>query len=1030
MDGVNVAHLHVRAEGNILRRALPAAEYADILHFEVCWLDGMAGDRVVPFLHLLGRGNVYLAITTANAHFVAMRGVEPTVATLPLSQIDGVEGKGPVPARFFHSHIHGEPDAMRVAKRFEIRARRRRPWQDGPRTDPSAATGGSPEEDLEPKTLAGAGAGPEPVTESDETAGGATSLSTSHSRVVGAATADASLAPLAPLAPPADATRTSDSSMRDGESVQRQVPPYPTRALASEPPPVSAAAPPGGDETREFRRRDGDPAEPNPTAAVPSFDVRAALAEANERAIDRVQRAVVRAAADAEKKKTERALAAQPGQPAVSDAVVPDDERGALFQTEIVQMVSVERGSQAMYQLECAVLVAHGVKAARDASARDAANGLPVGCVRLAAAQAAATLAARLPVEHLSCLDDFAAVVDAADDAEGGVAAGPVVLAADMARLADHVVRDADGAMALRNPGDDAEDDDAHFLPLPEASGAAAGPEPGLAAAAAPEPSAPEPVALAPGDAPSAFASRLARGTCLSAPLVPALAIAVAALEAARVRREVEAARDAGGESDYAESDYAVNSARRDWDRERELFRVLERAMLAPRRGAVVGGVGETAGLVVERVGAFETDDLCAAAAMAEHAKKSRAVRGLALGAPKLFDAVARRLSRAVFEATYPHPALRRRRRFRDDKAGFGGVANWARLVLAARQGAAAHRAAHLLHWTKHVLARSEGSPFERLDIATRESNVLESITQSALVFRPRIHAAARRRFLGSDVQNERHDEKDDVETFSESAYAALGEASDASFARLRPPADGCTEGVLDLVVDVLHECVSLAHHAHLLGGADGWNTQKHAVAHHLVRAVPPRDVRPKVAAMFARMVNVSFDAFAADKAVGPRGAAAVRAFRCASVLRHLIEGAPDARVTRCIQDEYDVELRYVFARAEVYARTTVPGDAFFEKHARRHFNWVMREVCPAFGKAQKEVAKAEALALWREEMLARGAEELEARLPGEARRENEADENEAPAGAGSGANAEGPDAVAPGKALENARSSVERAAA
>ena len=182
MDRVNVAHLHVRAEGNILRRALPAAEYADILHFEVCWLDGMAGDRVVPFLHLLGRGNVYLAITTANAHFVAMRGVEPTVATLPLSQIDGVEGKGPVPARFFHSHIHGEPDAMRVAKRFEIRARRRRPWQDGPRTDPSAATGGSLEEGLEPKTLAGAGAGPEPVTESDETAGGATSLSTSHSR--------------------------------------------------------------------------------------------------------------------------------------------------------------------------------------------------------------------------------------------------------------------------------------------------------------------------------------------------------------------------------------------------------------------------------------------------------------------------------------------------------------------------------------------------------------------------------------------------------------------------------------------------------------------------------------------------------------------------------------------------------------------------------------------------------------------------------------------------------------------------------
>ena len=1011
MDRVNVAHLHVRAEGNILRRALPAAEYADILHFEVCWLDGMAGDRVVPFLHLLGRGNVYLAITTANAHFVAMRGVEPTVATLPLSQIDGVEGKGPVPARFFHSHIHGEPEAMLVAKRFEIRARRRRPWQDGPAVV-SAATGDSPKTGLEEReALAGAGAGPEPVTESDETAGGATSL-----RDSGAATADVG----APIALPADAMPPGGTVTRDGH-VERRVPPYPARVPTS-PPPAPAAAP----EMREFRRRDGDPAEPNPTAAAPPFDVRAALAEATERALDRVQRAALRAAADVEKRN--RDVFAYAGQPDASNAVIPDDERGsAAFQTETVKMVSVERGSQALYQLECAVVVAHGVKAARDASARDAKLGGKggKGC-RLAAAEAAASLAARLPVEHLSCLDDFAAVVDAADDAEGGVAAGPVVLAADMARLADHVVRDADGAMALRDPGDDTEDDDAHFLPLPEASGAAAGPEPGLAAVAFS--SAPEPVARAPGDAPIAFASRLTRGTCVSAPLVPALAVAVAALEAARVRREVEAARDAGGSD--AESDYAVNSARRDWDRERELFRVLERAMLAPRRGAVVGGVGETAGLVVERVGAFETDDLCAAAAMVEHAKKSRAVRGLALGAPKLFDAVARRLSRAVFEATYPHPALRRRRRFRDDKAGFGGVANWARLVLAARQGAAAHRAAHLLHWTKHVLARSEGSPFERLDIATRESNVLESITQSALVFRPRIHAAARRRFLGSDVRNDFQNEKDDVETFSESAYAALGEASDASFTRLRPPADGCTEGVLDLAVDVLHECVSLAHHAHLLGGADGWNTQKHAVAHHLARAVPPRDVRPKVAAMFARMVNVSFDAFAADKAVGPRGAAAVRAFRCASVLRHLIEGAPDARVTRCIQDEYDVELRYVFARADVYARTTVPGDAFFEKHARRHFNWVMREVCPAFGKAQKEVAKAEALALWREEMLARGAEELEAHLPGEARRENEVDENEAPAGAGSGANAEGPDAVAPGKSLENAQPRVERAAA
>ena len=120
--------------------------------------------------------------------------------------------------------------------------------------------------------------------------------------------------------------------------------------------------------------------------------------------------------------------------------------------------------------------------------------------------------------------------------------------------------------------------------------------------------------------------ARLERGTCFSAALMPALAVAVASLEAARVRRELEAARDAG-ERD-AESDYAINSARRDLDRERELFFVLERAMLAPKRGVVVGGVGTTAGLVVERVGAFETDDLCAAAAMAEQAREDAAFEG------------------------------------------------------------------------------------------------------------------------------------------------------------------------------------------------------------------------------------------------------------------------------------------------------------------------------------------------------------------------------------------------------------------
>ena len=173
----------------------------------------------------------------------------------------------------------------------------------------------------------------------------------------------------------------------------------------------------------------------------------------------------------------------------------------------------------------------------------------------------------------------------------------------------------------------------------------------------------------------------------------------------------------------------------------------------------------------------------------------------------------------------------------------------------------------------------------------------------------------------------------------------------------------------------------------------------------------------------------------AAYSSLGPidsLGAAAVRAFRCASVLRHLIEGAPDSKVTRLIQDEYDVELRYVFAREDVYARTTVPGDAFFEKHARRHFNWVMREVCPSFGKARKEASRAEALALWRETMLAREAErgEPRGRAGEETSAERAADENEAPANAGSGANADGADAIAPDKAPTDAPPSLELAAA
>ena len=945
MDGVNVAHRYVRSEGNVLRRALPAEEFADILHFEVCWLDSLEGDRVTPHLHTLGRGNVYVVVTTQHVHFVALRGVDPVVATLPLREITKVEGKGPVPARFFHSHIHGELDAMRVAKRFEINTRRVRPGLNlGP---------GMTVADFVPAMTMTARPNV-PRTSNEQT-----SASTENALQTDADTANA--APAGPVMESATESGKSKSLIQRIEALMsswrapampRPVPTHPT-PVRSPPPEHANQAPP------EVLDQNGETNEANNVAA---FDVRAALAEANERALDRIQRAVVAAAEEAEKAAKPTKLSTV-GQPDVADALVPTDEKYLSFLTETIHLVAIERGSQALYQLESAVLVAHGVKAARDATVRDASNGVGGG-VRVAAAEAAATLAASLPVSHLSCLDDFSIVVDATDDAEGGVAAGPVVFAADMARLLEHTSRDSAGDLEIRASTSECGSENGDVLD----DAPTVGPESQESSELVPNASAARVSFLPPSD----VVARLARGTCVAAPLMPALAVAVASLEAARVRREIEAARsDARSASPHPDDDAATNSMRRDFDAERALFTVLERAMLAPRRGAVIGGVGNVSGIVVERVGAFETDDLCAAAAMAEHAKRSHAIRRLALSSTKLFDAVAQRLVKSSFDATHAHPALRRRRAFCDDKLGFDANANWARLILAARQGAAAHRAAHLFHWTKMVLARSEGAAFERLDLCTRESGAFASVVQAAFIYRPLVHSALRRNTLLSGGEG-------DERGYSEDEYASL--ESDSAFHALRPPSDATPAWSLDMTIDTLHECISCATHAHLMGGGDGWNTPQHLVAHHMLKLVPPRDVRPKVAAIFQRMVNAAFEACPIGceyTGVGPQGANAVRAFRCATVLRHLIEGSPDSSITKAIRDEYDVELKHVFTRADVYERTTRHGDAFYEKHARAHFNWVMREVCPDFGKAQKEASKNDALALWREEMTARGQNEM-----------------------------------------------------
>ena len=91
------------------------------------------------------------------------------------------------------------------------------------------------------------------------------------------------------------------------------------------------------------------------------------------------------------------------------------------------------------------------------------------------------------------------------------------------------------------------------------------------------------------------------------------------------------------------------------------------------------------------------------------------------------------------------------------------------------------------------------------------------------------------------------------------------------------------------------------------------------------------------------------------------------------------MEGMPDAVVSKCVQDEYEVEMKYVFSRKEVYERTTRGGDAFFERHARPHFDFVAREVLPDFGKAGRAMDRAEAMALWREQVMAQAEGRVDA---------------------------------------------------
>ena len=55
-------------------------EFADVLHYEVCWIDDVVGDRITP---LLRRGNAYVAVTSTRVHIVRTKGAHPAASSIP-----------------------------------------------------------------------------------------------------------------------------------------------------------------------------------------------------------------------------------------------------------------------------------------------------------------------------------------------------------------------------------------------------------------------------------------------------------------------------------------------------------------------------------------------------------------------------------------------------------------------------------------------------------------------------------------------------------------------------------------------------------------------------------------------------------------------------------------------------------------------------------------------------------------------------------------------------------------------------------
>lgn len=935
-------------QANVLRRALTPEEHADIRHYEVCWVEAVHGEALTP--NVRTRTHAYVAITSRHVHIIDVQGTNPGVRTVPLNEIESVEAQGPVvPGPFSAAAVNRNSERLQLTRRKEFDAAMQDntlPRQLGQRAearhfvhDPERYAEGMA--NRKARATAAVSAGKSMMGRMISKMMALSSSSSSSSSSFNKRRAAAAGVPSPPQTPPPPRRGASFAfkqqlldeapgwsagaiagPVTEGwsgagpvtESVMGIMPSHhglrgPAADVAPHPGQHQAAMglttvnrpPPLALETVKEARAVAMDHSLGLNSTQRSFDLSAAVENAREKGSQSARAAVERSGSSSQR-----------------DIHIP-------YLYEHIVFITFEAGSQVLYQLNCAVLRLHMRQAASAAAASSNPNTprLSLGFV--------SSLAQYVPPELLWSPGARAAVSSAAtrNDITNFSALAVVSGMVDHARATS---RHRDGHCTFEPS-----------LLLPPVP-------PSVSTHLSINQSVMNQLALRPNSADvreeaAAVVERVEEearlGLQLAAPLVPAIAVATAVLEAVKLDAAAkERGRDTRHDADYA----------------RELFGDLELAMLAPINLAEQG-----CRPLIEDVGALDIRDVCAAAAMAEHFLKVPKMRALALASPELFDVTVSRLTDAVSAATGGHQLLAEARvraravaaevRALNAKAvqeanrartvsgakftsvvslasaarlrRGDGVSNWARLVSALRQGAAAHRAVQLFVWTRAVLAGSEGAALERADII-RRGDAFEALVHAAFTFAPVQHAA-----LGRSSDHEEDKPRSN-------GY----HAKDVDLTRLRMPENGVSAGVIDLLVDVLYEAIMLAHHAHLLGGDR--LTSRYLVAHIVQDAVPARAVRPKVAGMFARLVNLSLK---------PNGGAitggdAVRAYRCGFVLRHLIEGMDGDVVVAHVREEYQYEMKFVLSRPGVHDRA-LDGDVFFEQHARPHYDFVMARCLP-----------------------------------------------------------------------------------